>query len=128
MSDASDTELMGSSISINHIPNLPKLLITDIENVQDKCNIAISNMFLLDFSKSSRADQKALQSSWKVMVMSFQVSFMEWREPRLFHDYYFEPILAFNTICKQSFGTIIPDTWNDLAVGLINHACFAPYA
>ncbi|KAI9277227.1 hypothetical protein BDA99DRAFT_532301 [Phascolomyces articulosus] len=46
------------------------LLITDIENVQDKCHIAISNMPLMPLSlrdalNNNRADQKALQGLGK---------------------------------------------------------------
>ncbi|KAG1173614.1 hypothetical protein G6F46_004492 [Rhizopus delemar] len=71
-SDASETELMGPSRLINHTPNLPKLLITNIENVQDKCHIAISNMplslmplSLRDALNNNRGDQKALQGLGK---------------------------------------------------------------
>lgn len=63
---------MGPSRLINHTPNLPKLLITNIENVQDKCHIAISNMplsltplSLRDALNNNRADQKALQGLGK---------------------------------------------------------------
>lgn len=63
---------MGPSRLIDHTPNLPKLLITDIENVQDKCHIAISNMplsfmplSLQDALNNNRDDQKALQGLGK---------------------------------------------------------------
>jgi hypothetical protein len=63
---------MGPSRLINHTPNLSKLLITDIENVQDKCHIAISNiplslmpLSLRDALNNNRADQKTLQGLGK---------------------------------------------------------------